>query len=225
MYKDLINKIKPLFESEGFFFVKSLNGFRKKIGQADLRFEINNSIHGIEISIDYGIQFKIIEELLYKLYEIKMDSRSKTIFIGGVSYLGVDGSRFFITTEEKTENAIREISKIFHIHAMPYFENYNTLEALNELINGEPIEENKIGNGKFHGATLDSVFRGLITAKLLDRSDFPVLEEYYRTFMVERSRRLAEHLKEKSLQRFETYLERFHEIDFDRYRKKIEQSA
>lgn len=223
MYWNFIELLKPVFETEGFEFVKGLSAFRRKIGICEYRFRTYN-LSGLEVGIDYGIRFKVIEEILSKVFQIKPNTYLNTIFIGGISYLGIEETNFFVTTKGEQKDALTKTKELFWEHAMPYFERYNTLQSLDRLINGIPIEENKRRNDKFHGSTMEMVLKGMVVAKLIDKPDFPALEKYYMDFMKTRSENLAPRLQEKSVREFKAYLERLHEIDFKIYRKRIASS-
>ncbi|GJJ02531.1 hypothetical protein RugamoR64_30690 [Duganella rhizosphaerae] len=64
---------------------------------------------------------------------------------------------------------VQGVERVFHEFALPYFERYGSIEAIDQLLNTEPLLPTP------HKILWDRYAIGLITAKLLGRANFEEL--------------------------------------------------
>lgn len=217
MVADFLESITPFFVEEGYTYKKSLKAFCKPFEYGEYRFELDN-YRGIEVGVFYGIRFKVIEEIQSKIYEIKLSSSSKTVFINLSRIIGKDEASFYVMEPEETDKALDQVKNLYETYAKPYFEKYSTLDSLDNLINTEDFENHELNNAKFHTPKMDAVTSGLIVRKLINESAFEELKAKY-DILYQRIYNGNEY------EDFKEVVSNFDTIDFEKYRKKLNLSG
>ena len=207
MFWSFINKVKPFFDEKEFKFLKTKKTFiknkDKKIRQL-IRFEDHG---GFFFEITYGIHFKIIEQKLSDLYDVKKSSDSLTIFVNTLNSNISEGDNgfFYVETEGQINSSLEQVRRLCNNTIYPYFDKYSDLESLDDLINNQPLKTRAIGNDFYQNHILDIVFSGLIVAKVLNRPD-------YENVRIRHIESLKKHFtREESINEFMNTLKKFDE--------------
>lgn len=212
MYLQYIDKVRPFFGSEGFIYNSKLQAFVKKNGDIEDRFIVAKD-RTIQVRLEYGIQFKTVNEIYARILGVKASNSWNTIFIGNSA---MDNSIliFFITSDEEINSGVKQTLRAYQKYALPYFNQYSSLEALDHLLNNEDLDLDKIDNLKYHNNELESIMMGLITAKLLGRQDYNDIEKK-RWFL------LKENLREDIYKESEEKILKVREFDVEPFKKKL----
>lgn len=164
---DLLSKY--LYRKNFFFEKKSFRFIRKEKERAcSIRLVF---IQNIDVFIYYEIRFDLIEKLIDTFYDRKSSPLEPTVFIDtGDLLVEISLYRFPIDNMRAVEKSAANIINIMENLAFVYFEKYQTLDDLHELLNEIPFQSMKIRNDKYHNEVMSGFFRGILTATLLSKS-------------------------------------------------------
>jgi len=170
MKEYLIDQLSEYLYEKGFVFEKKTYRFTKveKERACSIRLVF---VHNINVFIYYEIRFNLVEKLIDAFYNRKSRPLDPTIFISTGDLL-VETSlyKFPIGKKEAAHKSAESIINIIKDLAFNYFTKYRTLDDLHELLNKMPFEPIKIRNDKYHNEVIDGFFRGILTAKLLNKN-------------------------------------------------------
>ncbi|HRI35462.1 MAG TPA: hypothetical protein PLD02_17055 [Saprospiraceae bacterium] len=219
-YDNFIIEITPIFQNYGFEYKKSLQCFLKQIDNSIYCIGVRKLSGGIEVELSLTIEDKLINEVLKEIFNLKKLPSHETIEWNAYQLKrhGLKNYSFFIMEPQEIEEGKKNILELINQFALPYFKKYSGLKGIDDLVNDVSeypfliAEGNNIIEIKKSHSTHDkwTVYIGLITAKLLNRSDFEFIKE----------RNLLQ-LNRFDIEDKEEVLQRFNNIDWDSYRKQI----
>jgi hypothetical protein len=184
-YSEVKKELKKEFES----FLKPLGYKSKTDAQGCVFVLIDNQIvlrlgYGVANYIDefntgcyIGLGLLPIQKLLYKIEEITyvVDSYGSTIGTSTASYFNELNYRYKIKTQDDIIEWGKIVRKFYEDYAVPFFEKYNSIDAIDKLLNDHPTEK---------VIYLDDltwrIIKGLISAKLNGNKKYNELRDYYR---------------------------------------------
>ncbi|MFC3812133.1 hypothetical protein [Lacihabitans lacunae] len=185
-YSEVKKELKKEFES----FLKPLGYKSKTDSQGCVFVLIDNQIvlrlgYGVANYIDefntgcyIGLGLLPIQKILYEIEEVTdvVDSYGSTIGSSTASYFNDLNYRFKIKTQEDIVEWGKIVRKFYEEYAVPFFEKYNSVDAIDELLNENPTEK---------VVYLDDlgwrIIKGLIVAKLNNNPKYNELRDYYRS--------------------------------------------
>ncbi|MFK7806352.1 MAG: hypothetical protein AB8F74_01000, partial [Saprospiraceae bacterium] len=74
---------------------------------------------------------------------------------------------------------VENAKQVFEKYATPYFQKYDSLEKLSDLLNREAPPKDLKGNFQFHGNKADAPVIGIIAAFILQEKDIDKLIKYH----------------------------------------------
>jgi hypothetical protein len=138
---------------------------------------------GVEIEPAIGIRSETIERIFHQTSTFAPQYHSGTSTIGAslvnLEGVGLREYRCPITTDDDVLPVVERLMVLFETKAIPYFERYRSLEAIDHLLNDQLDE--RVPGCSFG---LPRETRGLIVAKLVDRPNYQELVEFYRSRIV-----------------------------------------
>jgi len=170
MKEHLIDLLSKYLYRKDFFFEKKSYRFtrteKERVCSIRLVF-----VHNIQVFIDYEIRFNLIERLIDTFYGRKGRPLGPTIFINaGDLLVETELYKFPVDSLGAVDKSVENIINLIESFAFKYFNEYQTLEDLHELLNEMPFQAMKIRNDKYHNEVLNGFFRGILTAKLLNKN-------------------------------------------------------
>jgi hypothetical protein len=165
----LIDLLSKYLYKKDFFFEKKNYRFtrteRERTCSVRLVF-----VRNVEVFIYYEIRFNLIERLIDAYYGRKSKLLDPTIFINtGDLLVETNLYKFPIDTSRAVEESSEDIINIIENLAFNYFNKYETLDHLHSLLNEIPFQSMKIRNDKYHNEVISGFFRGVLTARLLNK--------------------------------------------------------
>jgi hypothetical protein len=180
-YSEVKKELKKEFES----FLKPL-GYKSKTDPQGCDFgKINgNSLNRIGYGVaNYIDEFNTVCYL--KIGQINIQNIEKHIFegeyyetlsVGMQTYFNEINYRYKIKTEEDIKEWGKIVRKFFEEYAVPFFEKYNSIDAIDKLLNEHPTEK-----VIFCDDLGWRIIKGLISAKLNGNKKYNELRDYYRS--------------------------------------------
>jgi hypothetical protein len=181
-YSEVKKELKKEFKS----FLKPL-GYKSKTDPQGCRFSFINSKH--EYRLGYGVAnnidefntglfgsfcLKSIQQIENFIFE--EESFFDTLLIDKTSYFKELNYRYKIKTLEDIKEWGIIVRKFYEDYAVPFFEKYNSVDAIDKLLNEKPTEK---------VIYLDDlgwrIIKGLIAAKLNNNPKYNELRDYYRS--------------------------------------------
>jgi|GEM_PF-6163771 len=163
---DLLSKY--LFKKD-FFFEKKSYRFARTESERTCSVRLV-FVRNSEVFVYYEIRFNLIEKLIDAFYGRKGRPSDPTIFINtGDLLVETNLYKFPIDTARSVEESSESIINIIETLAFNYFSKYETLNDLNNLLNEIPFQPMKIRNDQYHNEVINGFFRGILTARLLDK--------------------------------------------------------
>ncbi len=128
---------------------------------------------GWRVQPDVGVRIETIENIYHQIAGFEKKYQKGTCTVGssvGIILAG-DARRceFGLATAADLPAVVQGVERVFHEFALPYFERYGSIEAIDELLNTDPLQPTP------HKILWDRYAIGLITAKLLGRANFEEL--------------------------------------------------
>lgn len=139
---------------------------------------------GYRIQPGVAVRIEQVENIFHQTSGFESKHQKDTPTMGSsVGILLTGDSRsceFLLETESEVQSITKKIMDVFHDFALPYFERWGSLTAIDAELNDKPTERT------LHRAL--AWFRcstGIIVAKLLDRPDYDQLAAYYTEVMTQ----------------------------------------
>ncbi|MFN7747511.1 MAG: hypothetical protein ACK5OO_01055 [Cyclobacteriaceae bacterium] len=181
-YSEVKKELKKEFES----FLKPL-GYKSKSGTQGCSFFLNRGF--VEYRFGYGVAnygdefnsglFGSIGMLPIQLIENRIfneESFTDTLLLNKSDYFNDINYRFKITSLNDVKEWSTIAKKFYHEFAIPFFEKYNSVDAIDKLLNEKPSEKviycDDLGW---------RIIKGLISAKLNNNPKYNELRDYYRS--------------------------------------------
>jgi hypothetical protein len=181
-YSEVKKELKKEFES----FLKPL-GYKSKSGTQGCSFFLNRGF--VEYRFGYGVAnygdefnsglFGSIGMLPIQLIENRIfneESFTDTLLLNKSDYFKDINYRFKITSLNDVKEWSTIAKKFYHEFAIPFFEKYNSVDAIDKLLNEKPSEKviycDDLGW---------RIIKGLISAKLNNNPKYNELRDYYRS--------------------------------------------
>ncbi len=175
--------LTDLFEKDGFVYKKTINQFEKKEDDYTSIFNILQTAWSNHISI--SIRLYISQKQIENIYE-KIVGKSHKLSIGNTIdtiYASPDGRKVVngdlsinIYFDDDVEAAVESLENYYNTIAKPYFEKYQTLNAIDDILNNPPFEHSPANAG----LGLDErCMKGLIVARLVDNPNYEKLVNTY----------------------------------------------
>ena len=173
------------FEKDGFTFKKSTNEFKHQDGDYTYSFYIEqlswSGSHSINVHL--RISQKKIESILEKILGKQRHKITMGRDIGDIykspdgRELGERGGLFiWLYQDEDIEATIKKLGMYYSDIAKPYFTKYNTLEAIDDIMNNPPFDYCPAHVG---GNFNERCMKGLIVAKLINNPNYEKLVSIY----------------------------------------------
>ena len=198
----LMGKLMP----ESFLFKKTNNQFEKTQGDYTSIFNILitawSNCYSIEVRL-YISQKKIehiYESIVGKSHKLTLGNTIDRIYASPDGRKVVNSNLLIrIYFDEDIAAAVESMENYYKTIAKPYFEKYQTLSAIDDIINNPPFEHNPAHVG---GNSDDRYMKGLIVARLVNNPNYEQLVVTYdeaikRTMneeSIENYRKVREHL-------------------------------
>lgn len=189
--KDRISsELNLKFVTEGYTYKKSTNEFKRSIGNYTYFFSIDQLAWSDHFSINVRINIseRRIEDILEKI----LGRQRHRLTLGGdiaTIKFSPDGRKvvnqslsIIILFEEDIVAAVETLYRYYTDIVKPFFERYDNLEAIDDIINNEPY--NHIP-AHFGGNCDDRCMKGLIVAKLVNNPRYNELVTIYNEEMKE----------------------------------------
>jgi hypothetical protein len=173
----LLSKINNELVKYNFKLKKSLNEFTEINKDGWHKFQLIFLVreNGWEINLGMLIRKNMVEDIYHKAsyFEPKYHKTTPTIGITVENYIN-DGSecRFDLTEEKDIEICFTGIIKLFKKIALPFFDKYEDIEAIEKAIN---VKE---GDSIFSGIKYEGNM-GIILAKLVNNPDYNFFKQKY----------------------------------------------
>lgn len=168
--EDLMHFDFKLIKSSGEFVKKNKDGWLKYTPLFLVRKE------GWEINPTISLRINLVEDIYHTVsgYEKKYQKGTPTLGASVENYIN-DGQeyRMQIDAEKQINAVVSELIELFKKVALPFFQIYSSIEALDKALNENPSDSTLTG-------VIFKGFKGIILAKLTKRPDFPYLENVYR---------------------------------------------
>jgi hypothetical protein len=183
--KKLLAVLKPRMQERGYRLQSVSDRFVRSVGDFSYRYHTRflNGSQGVEVEPEIGIRSEAVEYIFHKTstYAPQYHSGTPTIGASLVNLEGVDlmTYRCPVTTDDDVLPVADKLMVLFETKAIPYFERYGSLEAIDHLLN-DRLDE-RVPGCSFG---LPRETRGLIVAKLVARPNYQELVEFYRSRIV-----------------------------------------
>lgn len=176
--KEFESILKPLgykskTDSQGCAFVLIDNQIILRLG-----YGVANYIDEFNTGCYIGLGLLPIQKILYKIEEVTdvVDSYGSTIGSSTASYFNEINYRYKIKSQDDIIEWGKIVKKFYEEYAVPFFEKYNSIDAIDKLLNENPTEK---------VIYLDDlgwrIIKGLIVAKLNKNPKYNELREYYKS--------------------------------------------
>lgn len=175
--------LNDLFVQEGFVYKKTLNQFEKKQGDYTSIFNILITAWSNHFSIDVRLYISqteienIYERIVKKSQRLTIGNSIERIF-GSPDGREVVNANMVINLyfDEDVEAAVESLENYYTKIAKPYFDKYQTLESIDDIINHPPFENNPAHVG---GIFATRCMKGLIVARLVNNPSYENLVTTY----------------------------------------------
>ncbi|UUV20444.1 hypothetical protein [Paenimyroides aestuarii] len=185
-YSEVKKELKKEFES----FLKPL-GFKSKSDPQGYNFSCINDIQFLKVGFgvaNYIDEFKTscsiglgifpIQKVMFKILDEKPvieNDYGSTLGIRIADYFNVTNYDYKIQTVDDVKEWGKVVKKFYEEYAVPFFKKYNSVDAIDKLLNENPTEK---------VIYLDDlgwrIIKGLIAAKLNNNPKYNELKDYYK---------------------------------------------
>lgn len=175
--KEFENFLKPLgykskSGSQGCEFIQITN-----IGSLKIGYGVANYIDEFNTAVFISIHIKSMGLIMCHILDEKYQENAGGVISGGTAdYFEELNYRYQIQTIEDIKEWGKIVSRFYEEYAVPFFEKYNSVDAIDKLLNENPSEK---------VIYLDDlgwrIIKGLIAAKLNNNSKYNELRDYYRS--------------------------------------------
>lgn len=137
---------------------------------------------GLRVQPEMGRRIHHVEQIFHKTsgFEPKFQKDTPTVggAVGEIVYNHGRDCEFLVELESEVSSTSEQILKIFYTFALPYFEKYKSLTAIDAELNDKPTERTPN-----RAATWLRCATGVIVAKLTGRPDYEQLAKIYTDVM------------------------------------------
>jgi hypothetical protein len=173
----VLSFLKTELSHHGFKLNESLGEFTRNSNDGWSQFHLTflNRDACWEINLGMLIRKNIVEDIYHRAsyYEPKYHKTTPTIGITIENYLNDDKEhRYYLNSESDLDFCITGIIEDFKNIALPFFDKYQSLEAIEKAINV------KSGKSIFSGVKYEGNM-GIILAKLVNNPDFDYYKNHY----------------------------------------------
>ncbi len=176
---ELLKSLSTLFKSLGFQVNKSGEYFKKnKDGLCSFHLVFLTRDEGWEINPTMAIRVDLIEDIFHKTsnFEEKFKKGTPTIGISIEKYLNNNKNyRFNLIKESQIDTITQELYSLFKDIALPFFDKFSSLEALDRALNTN-LDDTSLTGSIFKGS------KALIVAKLVNREDYKMIRDFYLSY-------------------------------------------
>jgi len=164
---------------EGFKFISTKEKFvRSREGLSDVfQLVCLNGKPGWRIQPNIGIRVDALEDIFHEISGTEKRYQKNTCSIGGgvgnIFYGDNRKCEFVLISDADVAIAVEGVEKVFHEFAMPYFEKYGSIYAIDELLNTSPSERSR------HRGPWLRCSTGVIAAKLSNRENYDAIVSVY----------------------------------------------
>ncbi len=181
---NLFDSLRPLLGSEGFMIQPRRDRFlRAHGGVVDIyQLVCLNAKPGLLIQPSVGLRFDLVERIFHVTsgFEKKYQDGTNTIgsTIGRLQGSTNESCQFPLVASTDLDSVVAEVSYTFTNFALPYYDRYATLAAIDAELNEDP---NQPTPNRPSGWLRCS--SGIIVARLVGRNDYDSLKSIYASIM------------------------------------------
>lgn len=175
--------LKEDFVKEGFVYKKTDNQFEKKQGDYTSIFNILITAWSSHFSIEVRLYISqkqienIYETIIGKSHKLTLGNTLNRIYASPDGREVVNGNLSInIYFDDDVEAAVESLQNYYTTIAKPYFEKYQDLKSIDDIINNPPFENNPANVG---GSFDKRCMKGLIVARLVDNPGYEQLVATY----------------------------------------------
>ncbi|MDI9364936.1 MAG: hypothetical protein QM541_08290 [Flavobacterium sp.] len=185
--RDIKEKIALLLnerlKQNGFVYKKTSNEFI--ISENDCIFIFNMLLTAWSDHYSLGVRLYISQKKVEKIYEDILGKSHKLTIGNSIERISkssdgrevINGDMvILLIQDEDLEAAVETLERYYNDIAKPYFEQYQTLDAINDIMNNPPFEYCPAHVG---GNFDDRCMKGLIVARLVDNPNYEHLVAIY----------------------------------------------
>jgi hypothetical protein len=184
--KAIFDAVESRLSSSGFELKRTKDSFqRSRDGITDLfQLVCLNDVPGYRVQPNVGIRIEIVEQIFHKTsgWDPKSQKDTPTIGAGIGNIMAGDNRKceFRVKTEADASPAAEKIENVFREFALPYYQKYGSLQAIDAELNSHPQERTPHrGYGWLRCST------GIIVARLVGRPNYEALAEIYTKVITE----------------------------------------
>ncbi|MFP4089943.1 MAG: hypothetical protein ACLFUB_10150 [Cyclobacteriaceae bacterium] len=181
----LFKELRPFFERYDFYLLLPKKQFRKqtKLGFHNVIISVSGSKPCL-IEVNIGVRLDLVEELAYQfttgLSGYQRDSNTLVTSLGRI--IGDPYKRFEAEDHVSVKKAARDIADLMVSEGFYFQEKYDSIKALDQLVNKEPTKKNPFIYNNLHRC-----LRGVVIARLAENKNFNSLVATYRRSLVRSS--------------------------------------
>lgn len=178
-FQDLIGRLRGAPNLTGFRWRASVQGFCRQQPGVLHMFQIRFiPTAGGRVVPAVGIRIDRVEALLHRASGLEERFARDTMTIGAEvgSLLDSGPVEIPVATPEDVPRAVNVATGLFDAVAIPYFDTYSSLEAVDHLLNDDPSATTPHSPSEWLRAST-----GLVVATLSRSRDFSALEQTYRS--------------------------------------------
>ncbi|MCF2490773.1 hypothetical protein [Dyadobacter sp. CY347] len=178
---EVLNSLSVKLSSFGYKTSKANFEFIKKTNFGWNKYQLVFLIRddGWEIKSSLLIRFDTIENLFHQISDFEKKYQKGTPTVGtsieDLERLSSNSLSFQLSNESQINAIVSDLFELFKNVAIPFFEAYNDLQALDEKLNSNPMDTSLTGD----------IFKGmkaLIIAKLVKRENYDELDKIYHSY-------------------------------------------
>lgn len=174
----LFDKLESFFSNHGFVYLKDKFQFRKNTleGYQNIVYTSLENKKELLFELFLGSRNSVIEHLAQQVLSTPADyvDDSNTLIISMGQLSNIKYLQFVITNEIDLQDVIEELESYFLDFGFGFLNNINTLVDIEYILNKEPYK-----NCVFVKNHLNRAVKGLIAAKILNKSNYSKLYEIY----------------------------------------------
>lgn len=174
------NRLSVLMQKEGFIFKKSLDSFECKKNNFKYTFKLLFHVRNNEIAIEvFALIYYLPAEKIYKSasglsLETIGNEIGRLVKNSDDVMLDHQSDDVRVSNREQFSSQTDRIFTMFKQVALPYYRRFNDIQAIDSILNDKPDRISVHANAQYFRCPM-----GLITAKLVGRSDYKDLERIY----------------------------------------------
>jgi hypothetical protein len=137
---------------------------------------------GWRIQPNIGVRIEKVEEIFHRTSGFDSKLQQDTVTVGGGVGNILSGDNrsceFGVVSESEVPAVSKEVGRVFTEIALPYFERFHSLSAIDAELNGKPTERTPNGRAPYLRCAT-----GVIVAKLIGRPNYDELVNIYTEFL------------------------------------------